>query len=69
MGKLFTIGYTIQGQPFIYWKGAKHSGDPPVDFKSVRMMFYMVERAMDLMVAGVESVLKLFATKRFGDAD
>lgn len=54
MRKIYTFGYANKGQPFVYWNGDTHKTDPPKDFSSVRMMMFVVERAVDLMVAGVE---------------
>ena len=54
LGKFFTCGYANQGQPMVYWDADTKKSDPPQSFKTVRSMFFMTERAMDLMVGGVE---------------
>lgn len=56
LGKFFTFGYGNQGQPLVFWDADTKKSDPAPTFRTVRSMFFMTERAMDLMVGGVEEV-------------
>lgn len=55
-GKLYVTDYARAAYPLIYWHADKRRDDPTISFSAVRMMFYIIERSMDLMVAEVEEV-------------
>jgi hypothetical protein len=54
-GKMFTYSYDCKGSPLMYMTPSKNNTDPSP--RQVKNTMFVIERAVDLMVAGVEWVV------------
>lgn len=54
MGKNLVLGYTPTGQPVVYMFPSRNTG--PLEIQRTMHVFFMLERALDLMADGVTTV-------------